>query len=79
MAKEDLLMIDGKISDIAGGGVYVVNLDNGVIVQAKLCGKMKKFKIRVLTGDRVTVGLSPYDPTHGLIVQRLRINEKRIL
>ncbi|MDO8644224.1 MAG: translation initiation factor IF-1, partial [bacterium] len=39
----------------------------------KLCGKMKRFNIRVIVGDKVTVGVSPYDPTHGLIVQRERI------
>ncbi len=70
MAKEDLVNIDGKISNLSGGGVYAVMLDNGHEVSAKLCGKMKKFKIRVVIGDRVTVGMSPYDPTHGLIIHR---------
>ena len=73
MAKDDLLNVEGKISNLSGGGIYSVTLDNGVEVAAKLCGKMKRFKIRVVVGDRVTVGVSPYDPTHGLILHRQRI------
>lgn len=72
MAKEDLINFDGKVSNLSGGGVYSVTLDNGVDVAAKLCGKMKKFKIKVVVGDRVTVGMSPYDPTHGLILHRYK-------
>lgn len=70
MAKDDLIQLDGKISDVTGGGIYKVMLDNGVEVNARLCGKMKRFKIKVIVGDRVTVGVSPYDPTHGLITFR---------
>ncbi|HEX7675637.1 MAG TPA: translation initiation factor IF-1 [Bdellovibrio sp.] len=73
MAKDDLVNVEGKISNLSGGGIYSVTLDNGVEVAAKLCGKMKRFKIRVVVGDRVTVGVSPYDPTHGLILHRQRI------
>ncbi|MGZ3687029.1 MAG: translation initiation factor IF-1 [Bdellovibrionota bacterium] len=70
MAKDDLIRFEGKVSDMTGGGNYVVVLDNGVTVSARLSGKMKQFKIKVLVGDRVTVGVSPYDPTHGLITHR---------
>ncbi len=70
MAKDDLVNVDGKISNLSGGGIYSVVLDNGFEVVAKLCGKMKRFKIKVVVGDRVTVGMSPYDPTHGLILHR---------
>lgn len=73
MAKDDLVNVEGKISNLSGGGIYSVTLDNGVEVAAKLCGKMKRFKIRVVVGDRVTIGVSPYDPTHGLILHRQRI------
>lgn len=72
MSREDLIRIDGQVSDATGGGNYVVLLDNGVTVRARLAGKMKKFKIRILVGDRVTVGMSPYDPSHGLITHRQR-------
>lgn len=70
MAKDDLASIEGKVSDLTRGGVYLVKLDNGVDISAKLCGKMKKFRIKVVVGDRVTVGVSPYDVTHGLILHR---------
>lgn len=73
MAKADLVNLDGKISNMSGGGVYFVKLENGFEISAKLCGKMKKFNIKVVVGDRVSVGISPYDPTHGLILQRHRI------
>lgn len=70
MAKDDLLRLEGKVSDLTGGGSYMILLDNGATISARLSGKMKKFKIKVLVGDRVTVGVSPYDPTHGLITHR---------
>ena len=70
MAKEDLASVEGKISSLLGGGTYQVTLENGVIISAKLCGKMKRFKIRVVEGDKVTIGVSPYDVSHGLILHR---------
>jgi translation initiation factor IF-1 len=73
MSRDDLIRFEGKVSDTTGGGHYVVLLDNGVTVTARLSGKMKKFKIRIIVGDRVTVGVSPYDPTHGLITHRQKI------
>ncbi|MEQ1722577.1 MAG: translation initiation factor IF-1 [Pseudobdellovibrio sp.] len=64
------MTFSGKISDMSGGGVYHITLENGVSVKARLCGKMKKFNIKVVVGDSVDVGISPYDPTHGLITHR---------
>ncbi len=72
MSRDDLIKLDGRVADATGGGNYVILLDNGVSVTARLSGKMKKFKIRILVGDRVTVGVSPYDPSHGLITHRLK-------
>ena len=72
MAKDDLITIDGKVLDLSGGGIYLITLDNGLPVKAKLCGKMKKFRIKVVVGDRVSVGISPYDTTHGLITHRYK-------
>lgn len=72
MAKEDLASVDGKVINMTGGGVYKIELDNGYPVSAKLCGKMKRFKIKVVVGDRVTVGVSPYDTTNGLILHRFK-------
>lgn len=70
LSKEDLITIQGKVHDLTGGGTYHITLVNGIKVQARLCGKMKKFNIKVVVGDSVDVGLSPYDPTHGLITHR---------
>jgi translation initiation factor IF-1 len=70
MAKDDLAQLDGKIVDALAGGIYKVQLENSVEIMAKLCGKMRRFNIRVVVGDKVTVGVSPYDPTHGLIMYR---------
>lgn len=70
MAKEDLAQLEGKIIDVLAGGLYKVQLENKIEIAAKLCGKMRRFNIRVVVGDRVTVGVSPYDPTHGLIMFR---------
>lgn len=70
MSKDDLIKVEGRVTEASGGGQYVVRLENGATVSARLSGNMKRFKIRVLVGDRVTVGVSPYDPTHGLITHR---------
>jgi len=70
MAKDDLAQLEGQVVDAAAGGIYKVKLENNVEISAKLCGKMRRFNIRVVVGDKVTVGVSPYDPTHGLIMYR---------
>ncbi len=71
MAKDDLAQVDGKVVDALAGGIYKVQVDaNQVVINAKLCGKMRRFNIRVVVGDRVSVGVSPYDPSHGLIMFR---------
>jgi translation initiation factor IF-1 len=73
MAREDLIQLEGRVSDASGGGNYKVLLENGVTILAKLCGKMKRFNIRVIVGDKVTVGVSPYDSSHGLIIHRQKL------
>jgi translation initiation factor IF-1 len=73
MSRDDLIKVEGKVTDASGGGNYVVELENGVKITARLSGKIKMFKIRVLVGDRVTVSVSPYDPTHGLITHRQKL------
>lgn len=72
MSREDLTQIEGTVSNVLSGGLYEIALPNGKTITAKLCGKMRKFRIRVIIGDKVTVGLSPYDLTHGLIMTRLK-------
>ena len=54
------------------GGQFEVQTDAGATVRAQLSGRMRKHRIRVILGDRVTVGLSPYDLTHGMITFRHR-------
>jgi translation initiation factor IF-1 len=70
VAKDDLASLEGTVTEARGGGTYVIKLETGHVVTAKLGGAMRRFKIRVIVGDRVTVGVSPYDPSHGLIRYR---------
>jgi translation initiation factor IF-1 len=70
LAKADLAKLEGTVTDTKGGGNYVITLENGITLSAKLSGTLKRYKIRVVRGDAVTVGVSPYDPTHGLILYR---------
>jgi translation initiation factor IF-1 len=70
LAREDLAQIDGVVMDVLAGGHFTVQLPSGQTISAKLSGRMRKFHIRVILGDRVTVGVSPYDPSHGLILHR---------
>lgn len=73
MAKqEDKLLLDGKVIEALPNTTFRVELDNGYQVLAYLSGKMRKYYIRVLLGDRVRVELSPYDLTRGRIVYRHR-------
>lgn len=72
LARDDLIQLEGVVSRTFGGGTMEVELDNGMTIRAVLSGRMKKFRIRVLVGDRVRVSVSPYDPTHGLITYRLK-------
>ena len=72
MSREDLLQMQGTIVEAMGSGHYVVqtNQAQGVKVKAQLSGRMRKFRIRVVEGDEVTVAVSPYDLSRGLIVYR---------
>jgi translation initiation factor IF-1 len=72
MSRDDLAKVDGVITATPGGGNYLVQLPNGKTVVAKLSGKMKQFKIRCIVGDTVTVGISPYDTSHGIILFRAK-------
>ncbi|HUG39666.1 MAG TPA: translation initiation factor IF-1 [Longimicrobiales bacterium] len=70
MAKQEGIEMEGVVTDVLPDRMYRVKLENGHEVLAYAAGKMSKFKIRVLTGDRVTLVLSPYDLTRGRIVYR---------
>ena len=67
MAKEDLIEFEGVVSEVLPDARFRVMLDTGHEVMTYTAGKMKKFRIRILTGDRVTVEMTPYDLTKGRI------------
>lgn len=70
MAKEEAIALDGIVTEALPNTTFRVQLDNGHMIMAYLSGKMKKFYIRIVPGDKVTVELSPYDLTKGRIVYR---------
>ena len=72
MAKEDSIEMEGTIVDTLPNTMFRVELDNGHVVTAHISGKMRKHYIRILTGDRVIVELTPYDLTKGRITFRAR-------
>ncbi|MGE3954646.1 MAG: translation initiation factor IF-1 [Parachlamydiales bacterium] len=72
MAKEDKLNLEGKVVELLPNMTFKVELENGHVVLAHLCGKMRMRNIRVLVGDRVTVEMSPYDLTKARIMYRHR-------
>jgi translation initiation factor IF-1 len=72
MPKEEHIEMEGTVVETLPNTVFRVELDNGHIVMAHLSGKMRKHYIRILTGDRVKVELTPYDLSKGRIVYRYR-------
>ncbi len=72
MAKEDHIEMEGTVVDTLPNTMFRVKLDNGHIVTAHISGKMRKNYIRILTGDKVTVQVTPYDLSKGRIVYRAR-------
>ncbi len=73
MAKEELLTLDGEIDEILPYGRFGVRLENDHRIIAYPAGKMRKFRIRSIVGDRVRVEMTPYDLTKGRIVYREKI------
>ncbi|MEX2525465.1 MAG: translation initiation factor IF-1 [Gammaproteobacteria bacterium] len=72
MAKEDHIEMEGTIIETLPNTMFRVELDNGHVVTAHISGKMRKHYIRILTGDRVTVEMTPYDLSKGRITYRNR-------
>ena len=72
MAKEESIEMQGTILESLPNTMFRVQLDNGHIVMAHISGKMRKNYIRILTGDKVTVQITPYDLTKGRITFRAR-------
>ena len=72
MAKEESFEMDGTVMDTMPNTMFKVGLENGHIIIAHISGKMRKNYIRILTGDKVRVELTPYDLSKGRIVYRAR-------
>ena len=72
MAKEEAIQVQGVVKEALPNAMFLVELENGHEVLGHISGKMRKFRIRVLPGDTVTVELSPYDLTRGRITFRPR-------
>ena len=72
MAKDDLIDVQGIVTAVHSGGLYRIECDAGHEVLAQLSGRMRRFRIKVVPGDRVTVGISPYAPVRGIITFRAR-------
>ncbi|AOT08048.1 MULTISPECIES: translation initiation factor IF-1 [Pseudoalteromonas] len=72
MAKEDVIEMQGTVLETLPNTMFRVELENGHVVVAHISGKMRKNYIRILTGDKVTVELTPYDLSKGRIVFRAR-------
>ena len=70
MPKDAAIEIDGTVEQVLPNTMFRVQLTNGHTVLATIAGKMRRFRIRVLAGDRVTLALSPYDLTRGRITFR---------
>jgi translation initiation factor IF-1 len=70
LSKEEAIEVEGSVIEPLPNAMFRVKLDNGHIVLAHISGKMRKFYIRILPGDRVTVELSPYDLSRGRITYR---------
>lgn len=70
--KEEKIEVEGTVVEALPGTQFRVELDNGHEVLAYLSGKMRKYYIRILLGDRVRVELSPYDLTRGRITYRFK-------
>ena len=84
MSKDDLIDVQGTVVAVHSGGLYRVQCDQGHEVLAQLSGRMRRFRIKVVPGDRVTVGVSPYDPCKSrrnvaqcLIVERKAFEQGR--
>ncbi len=72
MPKEEAIEVDGVVHEALPNAMFRVELENGHEVLCHISGKMRKYYIRILPGDRVRVELSPYDLTRGRITYRMK-------
>ena len=72
MSKEEHIEMEGTVIETLPNTMFRVELENGHVVMAHISGKMRKHYIRILTGNKVTVQLTPYDLSKGRITYRVR-------
>jgi len=72
MSRDDHVEFMGTISAVNGGGFYTIKSELGHSIMAKISGRMRRNRIRIVLGDTVKVSVSPYDPSRGLITYRIR-------
>ena len=72
MAKEDVIEMDGVVTETLPNTMFREELENGHVVTAHISGRMRKHYIRILTGDKVKVELTPYDLSKGRITYRTK-------
>ena len=70
MAKDDVIAIEGIVTDALPNAMFKVDIGNGHTILSNISGKLRMNFIKILTGDKVTVQMSPYDLTHGRITWR---------
>lgn len=72
MTKERKIQVEGTVMEPLPNAMFRVKLDNGHVVLAHICGKMRMHFVRILPGDRVKVEITPYDPDRGRITWRYK-------
>ncbi|MDZ4348648.1 MAG: translation initiation factor IF-1 [Xanthomonadaceae bacterium] len=72
MSKDDAIEFEGTVVETLPNTVFRVKLENGHIITAHISGRMRKHYIRILTGDKVKVEMTPYDLTKGRITYRMK-------
>lgn len=71
MDKNNKIQLNGIVRKVMGGGLFHVELDNSTMIHCHSSGKMKRFNVNIILGDKVEVEINPYDLTKGRIVKRL--------
>lgn len=70
MAKEELIEFEGTVLELLPNAMFRIELENGHVILGHTSGRMRKNRIRVLVGDKVTVEMTPYDLTKGRVILR---------
>ena len=71
MSRADNIQMEGVVTKVHSGGIFQVECVGEIKILARLSGRLRRFRIRILLGDRVTVAVSPYERERGLIVHRI--------